>query len=552
MKRLFHILIILLTLALAPAGAFADGGTYYVDYTCSGCDSTGTGAWDDPWGTIGKCTTDGATTGGGECRVAKMTPTALDGNLTFTNGSLSVTTSVDEQGNVSAGDFVGLNATDEAWWRVASLTSSVITLDYQYWGPGTGVATAGYEAVYFTLAGDIDINSAGTSMSSRLKISGGWTLSASSTQDGVSFFSNYGLTFDIISTNTNNFFEFSDFVFFVNVAYSYGEIYGTTRGSVISDIQWIGCRWEPLSGSNVTGWNTFENIIQAGGYEAGIYGYSHKYYFTTNFISYSAGTASGDDGFDTSGYGGPFIYDGLSIYNAWHNGVDLYQVNNAYLSNVIIDTVRDGDGLYFNAADHMYVDDIAISNIVDDGIMINDAYNCYINNPTFSGIGDVDVRTYAPGSSTVVARSLVITNYEGVAGDDRSYFGSYDQPAPYVGRDTADARSGTCLKFYSYDEFDPIYYKVGTFKATDGAEDITLSVYMKDNAAYDGVVRLYSQVLFKRPGGVPEVKTMTDSYVQQSITVSSDDFATGDYVHLYVTVCGTDGNVFVDDFTASN
>lgn len=545
MKKIFLTLFIL-ALAL-PAGAAIE----YVDFE-NGDDSTGDGTYGNPWKTIGKCTT--TKTGGDECRVAKHTPTSLSGTLTFTNGSTSVSTSADLTGDISAGDYVGLNATDESWWRVASLTSDTITLDYQYWGPGTAVASTGYLAVYSTLLGDVDFFSSGTSVSSRLKISGGWDLTTQ-TQDGMTFLLNYGQSFTAGSFNSNNYLEVSDFVFLLNTSALYGYISGSTVGSLFDNIVFVNNALVPCSGSFSEGMNTYQNIIQSGGIGMGITLESKSLIVLDDIISYSAGTGSSDYGIKLNASSYFIVAKGVSVYNCYDTG--LYQslsgIDKVYFEDFLIDTTRTNDGVVLQNATNIFFNGLSIANVFDDGLVVYSTANVRIHNVTFTGIPDLEVYAYAinlTGRQAPVG-NLVISKYGGVDGDDRIYAFESSTTASYIQRDTTDARSGTCLKFISKNDlYDPVFYKVGTAKVTNGASNLTLSVYMKDDATWNGSAVLYA-VNKNKVVVLPTLKTMTTSYVEQSITVDSSDIATDDYVHLYVGASGTAGAVFVDDFSAT-
>src|SRR3990172_5674699 len=177
MIKFFKYLILIILLISSPVY----GANFYFDLA-SGNDTTGDGSSGNPWKTIDKCTT--TRSAGDECRGAKTTITTLAGTLTFTNGSTSVATSVDQTAVVAAGDIVGKNSGLEGWWKVASLTSSAITLTYQYWGiSGSGDAVTAYKITPVTASEEYDINSSG-SAENLLKISGGWDLTGP-TQDGL-------------------------------------------------------------------------------------------------------------------------------------------------------------------------------------------------------------------------------------------------------------------------------------------------------------------------------------------------------------------------------
>ena len=83
----------------------------YCDFA-SGNDTTGDGSASNPYKTITKAST--GLSGDDEVRCAKSpAPTALDGTLTFTDGSTSVATSADLTAVLAAKDFVSLNSTGD-------------------------------------------------------------------------------------------------------------------------------------------------------------------------------------------------------------------------------------------------------------------------------------------------------------------------------------------------------------------------------------------------------------------------------------------------------
>ena len=79
---------------------------YYVDLV-SGNDSTGDGSSGNPYKTHNKVATLWST--GDELRLAKTSaPSSVgSGNIVFTDGSTTVTTSVSLVGTVAVGDYIG-------------------------------------------------------------------------------------------------------------------------------------------------------------------------------------------------------------------------------------------------------------------------------------------------------------------------------------------------------------------------------------------------------------------------------------------------------------
>jgi len=176
----------------------------YSSYT-NGDDTTGDGTSGNPYKTIYKATT--GLTGGDEVREEKSPAvTALSGTLTYTDGSKTVSTSVDLTANLSQGDFIHKDSEPD-WnaWEVDSITSTVITLYAKYSGDTETVSASKINITDLGTAAAsstklIQPNAGGSSVSSRLKITGGWDLSTT-TQDGFTYFTQtgvnrYGFGFD--------------------------------------------------------------------------------------------------------------------------------------------------------------------------------------------------------------------------------------------------------------------------------------------------------------------------------------------------------------------
>jgi hypothetical protein len=556
MRRFFILLIAMSAIAIILTCApHVGAAVYYVDFTCSGCDTTGSGTSGDPWETIGKCTTSGATTGGDECRVAKYAVTATGGNLTFTNGSTSVTTAVDETSNISAGDYVGLNnglvsASDEAWWEVSSLNASTITLVKEYWGDGSGGAAQGYIAnTGFVTTATLQINSGGSSTSSRLKISGGWDLTGP-TQNGQTFIdhntNNYLWDF-----NSNDYVEISNFTIYLHATQTYNDWYTPGQGGLVKDYIGLDNYFHGMGGGEPEDYNTFENVIQAGG-STYAYSISERFNVFNSCKAFSSGDSANDHAIYVSSSSNIVFID-TEVYNAYHHSLYIYASNNLYLENTTLKETRysGSDSLSITASTQVVFNNVDMSDSNDDAITISaTTFDVLFVNASFTNIGGDNVVLTGVNGASPSNHRIRFVDYDDTSGDDRIYLSS-NTTDPYIQRDTTDARSGTCLKFYPTGATYPMVYRIGTFKATDGSSNATLSVYMKDDVSFNGEVHLFAEVNGIQPDR-PTVKTMTTSYVQQSITVSSADFATDDYIHLYAQVTGTAGSVYVDDFSASN
>ena len=97
----------------------------------------------------------------------------------------------------------------------------------------------------------------------------------------------------------------------------------------------------------------------------------------------------------------------------------------------------------------------------------------------------------------------------------------------------------------------PVQYPIGSVKVTDTGSDITLSVYLKDDASFNGKVWVQALHAHTVVSDFPNEITPTTSYAQQQIVVDSADLINNEYLEMWVLVQATAGNVYVDDFSAS-
>ena len=188
MKKLLLIIFLLLAFSVGfGVNAYA-ATTYYVDYAV-GDDTNDGSAWGagNAWKTLDTHT---GVTAGDTVRLAKTTPTALTGNLTFTSGSVSVSTASDLTGELAAGDFIQLDdddaRADGMWWEVASLTSSVVTLEEEYYGTGGTGAAHEMNALQRNAATDDDVDFGGSAVD-YVYVIGGWN-TTSGLRDGWTFY----------------------------------------------------------------------------------------------------------------------------------------------------------------------------------------------------------------------------------------------------------------------------------------------------------------------------------------------------------------------------
>jgi parallel beta-helix repeat protein len=115
-------------------------------------------------------------------------------------------------------------------------------------------------------------------------------------------------------------------------------------------------------------------------------------------------------------------------------------------------------------------------------------------------------------------------------------------------RDTANARSGECLK---YTPTSAIYYISQSFffKADSGVSQ-TLSAYIKDDASFNGDVQAAIYFMGEKITGWTEW-TPTTSYAQKSIVASSGSITEDGVLELRIKCRGSAGNVYIDDISAS-
>jgi parallel beta-helix repeat protein len=532
MKKL-TILLLLAVLFLIPSPAFS--AIKYVDFV-SGDDSGGDGSTGNPYASIAKA--DDGLTGGDEVRVKKTTVQTASGTMTWTNASVTLNTTNDETGNISAGDAVCKTSDftgTEGWWYVSAIDSSTITLVAKYDGSTEAVTT--YYLNDAATQNDSTLTS-GSSTSSRFKITGGWDLTGP-TRDGYTFMSPRGVSADTFTSNVPDYIEFSYFVLADsenNAIYQPLYFSGST-GSYIHHIYsaaYSGDMYLSLESSK------FEDIITTG---------------PLNFYSLNLSTFSLSQIKDiyihpgaATIYGLVYVnaaknctFDNINLYDSTQHG--LYITNDSH-SNYFKDSTIDGcaqSGVHFYDGRNNVLYNCTITNN-DYGVRFYyDSFNNRVHSSTFSGnaTDDVKVETlYTYG----VCKGSVITS----AGVHTSYAAEAD-----ISSDTTDARSGTCIRV---DPRNATYsvcpYTLGTVKVGSTATDLTLKIYMKDDAGFNGHVYLMAvqdgELVVERTE-----KTPTTSYVEYSIAVTSTDLTLNRYVDLMFLITGTAGNVFFDDFSWS-
>jgi hypothetical protein len=167
-----------------------------------------------------------------------------------------------------------------------------------------------------------------------------------------------------------------------------------------------------------------------------------------------------------------------------------------------------------------------------------------INNPSFSGNITADI--YVPaGYDKGEYPSIKCQRYQLTPGDNRCYF---EYGITY--RNTADARSGECLK---YDPISATYYISQSFffKADSGAAQ-TLSAYIKKEAAFNGDVQ--GAIFFmgvKITGWTAITPGSDDTYEKKELVAAAVDITEDGVLELIIKVRGAAGNIFVDDLATA-
>lgn len=537
MKR--TIVAILLALILSST---AQAASYYFDLA-SGNDTTGDGSSGNPWKTIDKCTT--SRSAGDECRGAKTAVTTLDGTLTFTNGSTSVATSSDLTAVVAAGDLVGKNSAGEGWWRVASLTSSVITLSYQFWSQtGSGDAATGYKMTPVTASEEYDLNSSGT-VGSRIVVSGGWDL-GTTTRNGYTAVlvgsGNNGIDLNQKTSVEISYFIFTcaansnSAIFFNNNSDIYlHHFYSTSSGSTAH----LRC-YTSYSLKDIL----ITDTILTGGTGTGIYLAQPISFLTIrDTVLYSVGTGSGDYGiFCYSELLQHALFDGVKVYNSYANNFFSDQgMTNVTFKDCKFHTLRSTQySVFIGQAADRAVDKISFLNCEFDGtggyedFASRNVSNVYLKSctgtitlhsstPTWYGYGISNCATGSDCVSTCEAGTMTMDS--GV-----------------------NARSGKAVKLTPLSAGYPLMQIVGSVKIPSAASDLTLNAYIKEDGSLNGG----TVFLVKRDGFILtwEKKSVTTSYVKNSVVVPSASLVAGEFLELYVLVYGTAGNLWIDDFSA--
>ena len=492
----------------------------YCDYI-NGHDDTGDGSAGNPYQTITKAS-DGLT-GGDEVRVAKSPePTNLAGTLSFTlNDTAVVSTSAifvnavsggETDGSVRLGDFI--KGGDGNWWEVITVTDSTNATLYKKYSGATqsgvssqklGITSTGAAASSST---QVQVVFASGTSASRLKISGGWDLSGP-TQNGQTYFRQMHGTFNNrygrgLYLNSKNYVEIERCHF---LRYNYGIYLSSSPNNTITT---------PTCNSN-------------GNY--GIY------------LSSSPNNTITTPTCNSNGYG---IYLYLSLNNTIttptcnsnSDGIYLYDSLNNTITTPTCNSNYTGINLY-TSSNNTITTPTCNSNTY--GIYLSSSPNNIANK--YSGTGNSSGDVYVVPAKHYGDYPCLKCQHFKTAGVNKCFY-EYGTTE----RDTANARSGECLK---YTPTSAVYYISQSFffKADSGVSQ-TLSAYIKDDASFNGDVQAAIYFMGEKITGWTEW-TPTTSYAQKSIVASSGSITEDGILELRIKCRGSSGNVFIDDISAS-
>jgi len=506
----------------------------------NGNNTSGNGTYSLPYKTLTKAVT--GLTGGDEVRCALTTPTTLSGTLTFTNGSVNVTTSVDLTSEVQTGDAIRHPATNEAWWAVASVDAAKIVLNGQYWGTdGSGKTGSRMRTAAVTITADETVAVSGVSATNRLKISGGWNLS---TQSRTGFTYIRAPLADIPMFYSITAMEFIEYSYFI--VYS-GQIDMPMR-SYFHDIYAVDSSifiYEKSILENVWVSNGKYPLYPMPAYRGG------GYIKIKDMWIYS----SRNDGPYFEG-GNLVFVDNLNVFNQTQYLLYFYYISNVYFKNCTFKHQTSVDGYYpyggvgnYNSH-HIYFyncvfDDLAGEIIPEDDYKLVPNIFFFIkctftNMNAFQAINiDSSEEMMVDALYTVVPRTEDEEDYEG--------FEIFREGGRIYLSKTEGVSGSRCLVFSPQRIWIEMRRFVGAFQIIDPDEDVALSVYMKKTENFDGEAYLY--VIRNGCYLSKTTVTLTTDYVKQTVTTLSADLVEGESIALHVGVRGEElGSVFVDDF----
>ncbi len=530
---------------------------YYCDYA-AGNDSTGDGSAGNPYKTIDKAST--GLSGGDEVRCAKSAaPTGLGGTLTFTNGSTSVATSVDMTGSLAAKDFVGLNTAGETWWEISSITSTTITLISKYVGTGgtgtgykLGVTDTGAAAGSSTVVQQV---SASGSSGNLIKISGGWNLAGTPTQDGQTWFwqsgtNKYGYGLQLssksyieldfgrvgflrynraicLSSSSNNTITSAT----CNSNSGYGIYLSSSSNNTITSAT---CNSNSNYGIYLSSSNN--NTITSATCNSNSYGI---YLTSSNNNTITSATCNSNSGY------------GICLSSSNNNTITSATCNSSsigiYLTSSSNNTItsatcnsNSGYGICLSSSNNNTITSATCNSNSNYGIYLNAGSSCVCWNyahdeSTWDNAGKIG--EWSGNKQKIVS---VKESESGGAARNRVYFyGGYTQDNTAE----ADGGSGKCLQF---NPKSATYWIEQDFQVPVTASTArTVSIKMKDDASFNGNVYLELWYLGELIAG-PTEKTMTTSYASQEMTATAGQITVDGVLTLKVKVYGTAGDVYAD------
>jgi parallel beta-helix repeat protein len=258
----------------------------YCDWA-TGNDTTGDGTYSLPYQTITKAST--GLTGGDEVRVGKSPDNqTLTGTVTFTAGSTAVTGSGTAfTTELVIGDFLVDSKGDI--YEVITLTDNTAAVLYQKYPSttesGTALVRAGVTSTGEAAAASTSIqtvSASGTSVSSRLTLSGGWDL-ATQTVTGTTRFKQVHSTFSIrngraLNLTTKSYLHFENLGFlryYTGIYLSTASTYNTFTSCVANSSTYYGIYLYTTST-----YNTFTSCVANSSANYGIYLYPTSTYNT--------------------------------------------------------------------------------------------------------------------------------------------------------------------------------------------------------------------------------------------------------------------------------
>jgi parallel beta-helix repeat protein len=438
---------------------------------------------------------------------------------------------------LSIGDFI--LGGDSGWYEVITLTDATHATLYQIY-PGTtqsgvssqklGVTSTGAAASSSTAVQTVSVS--GTSLASRLTISGGWDLS-SQTQTGITFFRQLHGTFanrygrglyfsskSYVSISNIGFLRYDTGIYYsssnnntatsctCNSNSNYGIYYysssnNNTATSCTCNSNGIGIYYSSSNNNTATSCTCNSNIT-------GIY------YSSSNNNTATSCTCNSN-----SNYGIYYYYssNNNTATSCTCNSNSNYGIYYYYYSNN-------------NTASSCTCNSNTTNSIYSDTSLFN-----VINNTALSNaIAVATAKTYSDKPC------LQFQKYNTAAGDHRCYY-EYGNTV----RDVTTPRTGTeCLK---YNPSSAIYYISQSFffKADSGVQQ-TLSAYIRKTSTFNGDVQL---AIFFEGIAIADWAAVTptnnDTYEQKSAVAAAGSITEDGVLELRIKVRGSAGSIYVDD-----